>query len=103
MLELKGMRLIIHLPAELDHHCTEEIRRKADRILREQPVMELEFDFAETVFMDSAGIGLILGRYKIMQVLEGRIIVSHMNEQIDRVLALSGIQNYVDMEREETV
>jgi stage II sporulation protein AA (anti-sigma F factor antagonist) len=103
MLELKGMRLIIHLPAELDHHCTEEIRRKADRILREQPVMELEFDFAETVFMDSAGIGLILGRYKIMQVLEGRIIVSHMNEQIDRVLALSGIQNYVDMEREEAV
>ena len=43
-LELRGTRLIIHLPAELDHHCTEEIRKAVDSTIQEEPVEELELD-----------------------------------------------------------
>ena len=71
LLEQRGVRLIVHLPAELDHHCTEELRKEIDRTLEKEPVSELEFDFSETAFMDSAGVGLILGRCKIMQALDG--------------------------------
>lgn len=103
MLELKGNRLVVHLPAELDHHYTEELRREIDCVVQEEPVTELEFDFSRTVFMDSAGIGMILGRYKLMSALDGRIITSHMSGQIGRILSLSGIQRYVHLVKEETI
>lgn len=103
MLERKGIRLIVHLPAELDHHYTEEIRREVDLTVREEPISELEFDFSRTVFMDSAGIGMILGRYKLMKALDGRILASHMSGQIRRVLSLSGIQKMICLEKEEVI
>lgn len=103
MLEQKGTRLIIHLPAELDHHYTEEIRKEIDLTVREEPINELEFDFSQTAFMDSAGIGMILGRYKLMQALDGRVVASHMSGQIRRILSLSGIQKYIHLGKEEAV
>ena len=103
LLERRGIRLIVHLPVELDHHCTEELRKEIDRMLEKEPVSELEFDFSKTAFMDSAGVGMILGRYKIMRALDGRMAVSHMSAQIRRILALSGIQNHIPLEKEEVL
>ncbi len=100
-LERKGARLVVHLPSELDHHCTETIRREVDRRVGAEPITELEFDFSETVFMDSAGIGMLIGRYKLMRALDGRICASHMSAQIRRVLSLAGIQKWICMEKEE--
>lgn len=102
-MERIGTRLVVHLPAELDHHSTEDIRRKIDKRIEEEPIQELELDFSRTAFMDSAGIGMILGRYKLMKALDGRVITSHMNGQIRRILSLSGIQNYIQLDKEETV
>ena len=103
LLELKGCRLIVRLPAELDHHSTEDIRREIDYWIEECPVSELELDFSQTMFMDSAGIGMIIGRYKLMRALDGRVITSHMSGQIRRILSLSGIQKYIHLEKEEAV
>ena len=102
MLEQKGRRLVVHLPSEVDHHHTEAIRAAVDHESRIQPVEELEFDFAGTLFMDSAGIGLLVGRYQIMQAFHGRVFVSHVNERIDRMMELSGIENYIRLEKEES-
>lgn len=96
MLELKGSRLVVHLPEEVDHHYTEEIRTKIDNMVKEKPVDEVEFDFSRTAFMDSAGIGMLLGRYKVMRALNGKITVSHMNGQIKRILSMSGIQKFIE-------
>lgn len=103
MLEIRGSRLIVRLPAELDHHTTEDIRKEIDLRIEEEPVSELEFDFSRTLFMDSAGIGMIIGRYKLMRALGGRVIVGHMSGQIRRILSLSGIQRYIHLEKEEAV
>jgi stage II sporulation protein AA (anti-sigma F factor antagonist) len=100
MLEQKGDRLIVHLSEELDHHSTEEIRRRIDVILRKERINELEFNFSKTRFMDSAGIGMILGRYKRMQALDGQVVVSHMNEQVERIWTLSGIHKMIAIEEE---
>lgn len=72
-------------------------------MIQEEPVSELEFDFSDTLFMDSAGIGMLIGRYKLMRALNGRIIVSHMSGQIHRVLTLSGIQKFIQLDKEEAV
>ena len=102
MLEQKEGRLIVHLPGELDHHHTENIRAAVDHMIRTTLVGEVEFDFSETLFMDSAGIGLLIGRYQMMQEFHGRILIRHVNEQIERILELSGIEKYIRLEKEET-
>ena len=101
MLESSGTKLVVHIPVELDHHYTEEIRKEVDLRIREEPIQELEFDFSKTVFMDSAGIGMILGRYKIMRALDGQVILKHMSRQVKRVLSLSGIQKVIPLGKEE--
>ena len=103
MLELKENRLVVRLPEELDHHRTEEIRCRIDQTVKSKPVDEVEFDFTRTVFMDSAGIGMLIGRYKVMKALSGSIRLSHMNGQIRRILSLSGIQRYIQLDGEEAV
>lgn len=102
-MEMRGNRLVVHLPAELDHHYTEDIRAEIDRVVSQRPVEEVEFDFSRTMFMDSAGIGMLIGRYKIMKALNGRILISNMSGQIRRVLSLSGIQRYIPLDGEEAV
>lgn len=96
MLEVRGSRLVVHLPEELDHHYTEEIREEIDEAVKNYPVDEVEFDFSKTAFMDSAGIGMLLGRHKIMKALNGQITVSHMNGQIRRILSMSGIRSVIN-------
>lgn len=98
-LEQEAYRLVVHLPNELDHHYTEELRMQIDKAIKEEPISELEFDFEDTMFMDSAGIGMILGRYKLMKALNGKLLVSHMSEQVQKILALSGILNYIQLDR----
>ncbi|MDO4260985.1 MAG: STAS domain-containing protein [Eubacteriales bacterium] len=102
MLQRQGGRVVVRLPEEVDHHHTEEIRRQVDRIVREEPVTEVEFDFSETAFMDSAGIGMLIGRHQIMRAVGGRVTVSHMRSQIRRILELSGIQKYISLGEEES-
>ena len=58
---IKGTNLTIHMPKELDHHNAEEIKREADRLLGTRNIRSIIFDFEKTSFMDSSGIGMIMG------------------------------------------
>ena len=72
----EGARLVVRLPQEVDHHKTESIRIQVDQMIRKEPVTEVEFDFSRTMFMDSAGIGLLIGRSQMMEALGGKVIIS---------------------------
>ena len=87
--------MIIFVPEELDHHGAEKIRREADQLMGSRRVKQVIFDFRETVFMDSAGIGMIMGRYKMMQSLGGKVTAIHVNQRVRRILLLSGIYKIV--------
>ena len=91
----EGARLVVRLPQEVDHHKTEAIRIQVDQMIRKEPVTEVEFDFSRTMFMDSAGIGMIMGRYKLMQSLGGKVTAIHVNQRVRRILLLSGIYKIV--------
>lgn len=61
--------LILHLTEDIDHHTTEKIRRKADNEIQRHMPRKVVFDFDNVSFMDSAGIGMLIGRYKIVRML----------------------------------
>lgn len=83
--------LLIRLPEEIDHHNVQEIRRLADHYLLDERVEQLVFDFGQTVFMDSSGIGLLAGRNEKITYLGGRTLVVNVNDRIRKMLRLSGL------------
>jgi stage II sporulation protein AA (anti-sigma F factor antagonist) len=89
--EIRGKTLRYLMPKELDHHVAQSLCRELDMLIESFGVRELELDFAGTEFMDSSGIGLILGRYRLMQDLRGRLTLSALPDHIAKVVALAGI------------
>ncbi len=83
--------LTVSLPTELDHPNAEEISRQIDEILQEQYIRGIVFDFAKTTFMDSSGIGMIMGRYKALGMRTDSIRAIRVSPRIERILKLSGI------------
>lgn len=98
--QIRGKRLIIRMPAELDHHNAEKLRNDADRLIARCNVNEIEFDFRDTEFMDSSGIGIIMGRYQNIQLLGGSAWATHVNPQIYRILHISGVEKVIRVDRE---
>ena len=83
--------LTVSLPAELDHPNAEEISQEIDQILQGQYIRGIVFDFAQTTFMDSSGIGMIMGRYKALGMRADSIRAIRVSSRIERILKLSGI------------
>lgn len=89
--------LMIRLPDEVDHHISVDISAKADRYIMSKKVGNVVFDFERTTFMDSSGIGVILGRYKKISCFGGKVYAINADNRIRRILLLSGMQNIVEI------
>ena len=100
LLDVKEGILRIYVPEELDHHWAEKIRIETDRIMAQQNIRQILFDFRKTVFMDSSGIGVIMGRYRNIRLLGGYVKAVHVGEQVDRILRISGIYKVITIENE---
>lgn len=83
------------LSGEIDHHNAKSIREQLDRYIISAQPEELIMDFKNISFMDSSGIGLIMGRSKLMRECGGRLVVRNPQPYIRRVLKLSGIERLV--------
>lgn len=92
--------LAAFLKGELDHHHTERLREEIDAETRAKRPKELILDFKEVEFMDSSGIGLVLGRYRLMQELEGKLVLRNLPRHLQRVMRVAGIGN-LDIREEE--
>ena len=87
--------LYIQITEEIDHHSTQIIRRKMDNeITRFMPRKDV-FDFSKVSFMDSAGIGLLIGRYKLAKMLGGVAEITNTSKSIEKVLEMSGITRII--------
>ena len=91
---IKGTNLTIHMPKELDHHNAEEIKREADRLLGTRNIRSIIFDFEKTSFMDTSGLGMVMGRYKNIRFAGGTVLAVRVNESIRRILTISGVYKY---------
>lgn len=93
MIQLKtiGSLTLAQLSGDLDHHSARLMRTEIDHELAEKHPRSLIIDFSAVTFMDSSGIGLIMGRYKIMNEYGGNIIISRPPAYIKKVLRLAGV------------
>ena len=87
-----------HLAGEIDHHSSREIREEIDERAGRAHPSRLVMDFRDVTFMDSSGIGLVMGRYALMQELSGVLVVENMPEHIKRVMKLAGLDRLANME-----
>lgn len=96
-LDIKGTDLYVYVPTELDHHQAEIIRKSSDHMIQNRNIRRIVFDFRRTSFMDSSGIGMIMGRYKNMRFMGGTVIAIHVNERVRRILTLSGVYKVIEI------
>jgi len=87
--------LVLHLPTEIDHHSSKEIRERTEGYLREGQIRQIVFDFSKTTFMDSSGIGALLGRYKRMRERGGSVMIYGADPQIRRILRIAGVDKLI--------
>lgn len=90
-LSSRGSTLIVSLIGELDHHSAEYVRQKIDSELLRSTTKNVVFDLTKLGFMDSSGIGVIMGRYKSISRLNGKLAIANALPQIKRILEMSGI------------
>lgn len=89
--------LIVRLEGEIDHHSAEYIRKKIDNeIIAAMPRLVV-FDFSKVGFMDSSGIGVVMGRYRNVKRLNGNIVIAGANRYIKRVFEMAGISGIISM------
>lgn len=93
--EIINQCLIIKLLEELDHHNAMPIREQSDKLISGQNVKDIIFDFTGSDFMDSSGIGVIMGRYKKIIFTGGKVAVTGVNQSVDRIFRLSGLYKII--------
>lgn len=91
-----GNLLIVKVSGELDHHFADEIRVRVDAELMRPPITNILFDFENLTFMDSSGIGMIMGRYKKVKALGGKAWIICKNHNAIRILEMSGVFNIIE-------
>ncbi len=93
---LKENTIVVALNGELDHHNAVDVREKLDAYIFSGKVKNIIFDFQNTTFMDSSGIGVILGRHRLLKGVGGVIGVANVNKSVERILTISGLYKIVE-------
>lgn len=94
--ELYQNCLVIYITDDLDHHTVKQLREYSDRLIEAGNMKHIVFDFTNVGFMDSSGIGLIMGRYKKVMFLGGRAAVTNVGEAVNRIFTLSGLYQIIE-------
>lgn len=89
--------LCIRMPKEVDHHGAAGIRECADRLILDDKVKNIVFDFEDTTFMDSSGLGIIIGRYRKISCFGGKVYAINTSDRIGRLLKASGMSSVIEI------
>ena len=89
--EKENKRLTFEIHEEIDEYVVQNMKRRIDNEIERYMPKEVIFDFNKVSFMDSAGIGLIIGRYKLASMLGGKVEVTNLTVQVRKIFEMSGI------------
>ena len=95
----KDKRLIFEIEEDIDECCVQKIRRRIDNEIQRYMPKEVIFDFSNVSFMDSAGIGLIIGRYNLINMIGGELKIANVNTQIQKIFEMSGLLRLIPVEQ----
>ena len=87
----KDKRLIFEISEDIDECIVQKIRRRLDNEIERYMPKEVIFDFNKVSFMDSAGMGLLIGRYKLVDMLGGKVEVTNLTTPVRKIFEMSGV------------
>ena len=87
--------LIMKIEGEIDHRYATQIRREADRKIVTYPEKVFIIDLSSVSFMDSSGIGVIIGRYKLVKSFGSEVLIVSQNKAVGKILDMSGIKKII--------
>ena len=87
--------LVVTIDGDIDHHFAEDIRNKIDQEFLSKTNKNIIFDFSRVTFMDSSGIGVIIGRYKLAKSRGGRVIIACVSSELRRIYEISGLKKII--------
>ena len=90
--------LIFTITEEIDHHSSEKIRKRADYEIQIHIPKKVTFDFSNVTFMDSSGIGMLIGRYKLASMFGGKTVMINVKPTIKKVFEMSGVLKLIPIE-----
>lgn len=94
-----GLEVTLH--GDIDHHSAVQLRADLDRLLYAERPKYLRLDLSAVDFMDSSGLGLILGRFNLMQELGGEMILCSPGARVEKILHLAGLERIIAIENSE--
>lgn len=100
-MEARNSVLLIRLKGELDHHTAEQLRQQAEHTIDQHEIKHIILNLEELHFMDSSGLGVILGRYKKIKKNNGEMIICALSPAVKRLLEMSGLFKIVQVELSE--
>lgn len=99
----KDKLLVFKITEEIDDNSVQKIRRRADYEIERYMPKRVVFDFDSVSFMDSAGIGLIIGRYKFTNMLGGMLEITNLTPAVKRIFEMSGILRLIPITNLENI
>ena len=94
--EKRRSTVTVRLEGELDHGAADKLRPEVDALIMDPSVNRLVLDLSALDFMDSAGVGFVIGRYKAMARRVGSVAVTGADRAIDRIFTMSGLYQIVE-------
>jgi stage II sporulation protein AA (anti-sigma F factor antagonist) len=83
--------LVVYLDGEIDQHTVGDIKNAIDKEIRRTNAVNVIMDFRKISFMDSSGIGMIMGRYRTVSLLGGTVILYGCTDLIQRLITMAGL------------
>ena len=90
--------LAAYLTGEIDHHAAQALRREIDAQIDARMPDLLTMDFSGVTFMDSSGIGLVMGRFRLMQETGGKVILQNLPAPLRKVMKLAGLDKLAEIQ-----
>ena len=94
--EKKRQMLLVRIDRDLDHSACLRMREQLDELLKDASIRRLVFDLSGSDFMDSSGVGFIIGRYKLMAKRGGSVAVVNADARMNRIFEMSGLYQIVE-------
>ena len=96
----KDKLLILKITEEIDHHSCEKIKKRADYEIQIHIPKKVIFDFENVNFMDSSGIGMVLGRHKLISMFGGKTSMMNVKPAIKKVFEMSGVLKLIPIQED---
>lgn len=98
---IKADTLFVRLSGELDHHTSYQLRERINVLMDKYDIKNIVFNLKKLSFMDSSGIGVMLGRYNQVKKNQGILVVCELNNIIEKIIRLSGLYKIVVITKNE--